>query len=116
MSYLTNENRAEPIRRGAQAVLLTALAAILLQPAPARAADGDGEVRIAVTRADLADGGALARVRRQIADAARTLCPSAGVAAVYRRTTLRCRRQLIADAERQLRRHAATRLTMRAGR
>jgi UrcA family protein len=116
MSYLTNENRDGPIRRGAQAILVCALAAILLQPAPASAADGDGQVRIAVTPADLADGEALAGVRGQIADAARTLCPSAGVAALYRRATHCCRRQLVADAERQLQRHAATRPTMRAGR
>lgn len=113
MNHLNNVKAGRPTR--AQAALLCAAAASawLVQPTPAQAEVADGAVRIPVAAASLADPATQARLRRQIAGAAHALCPSGGVAAVYREGGRRCRQRVMAEGERQLQARIATRLAAR---
>jgi UrcA family protein len=120
MTYLINPDRARRFDRQARlglvaAALLAGLLPFAAIPEAAAAAEGGEAVTIAVAASDLADPAALADVRREIARAAGAVCDNGGLASIYRRGTWRCRRQVVADAERQLARHTG-RLTVTDGR
>jgi UrcA family protein len=68
------------------------------------------EIRIAVTGDEFKDERALADVRRKIGIAARELCGSHGLGALYRNESRRCRERIALEAERQLQRSSATRM------
>jgi UrcA family protein len=116
MNHLNKVKGARPTRSQAAMLCAAAVSAWFLQPAPAQAEEIDGAIRIPVAGASLADPAARARLLRQIAGAAHTLCPSGGVAAIYREAGRRCRRQAIAEGERQLQMRLATQLAARDGR
>jgi UrcA family protein len=103
MNHPTLANPSRPLLRG-QALVLIISAALAgsLAPTAARSAVPDQGIRIAVTQAQLNDARSLAKVRRQIAIAAYTLCDTGGLAAIHRDAARRCRERTIADAERQL--------------
>jgi UrcA family protein len=103
MNHLTLANPSRPLLRGRGLVLIISAAlAGSLAPTGARSAVPDQHIRIAVTQAQLKDARSLAKVRRQIAIAAHTLCDSGGLASIRRYAVRRCREGTIADAERQL--------------
>ncbi len=81
------------------ALLIAAGSAAALAPTQAAAE----EVRISASDSQVGDPQALVQIRRRIGSAARALCGSNDLGAVYGNARERCRRETIADAERQLR-------------
>jgi UrcA family protein len=108
MSHVTKDKPPRPRLPSSTLALLlaTALAGTIARPASAQLAPQPDSVRITVAAGEL-DARALAQVRREVAIAARTLCGSGGLAAIYREGTRRCREQISVDAERQLSRMPA---------
>ncbi len=119
MTYLITQNSSRPlIRRPAFALLVVGLiGGCMPQSALAQSADGLAEIRIPVpVRVAQENPRSLAVVRRQIGNAAKALCDRGGVSSIYGNQRSRCREQVTADAERQLRARLATLLAAHAPR
>ena len=108
MTHLINQERDRPIHRRRQLALLAAAALATLAPDPAVAG-----FRLSVSPAELADPDGRVRIRRQVAAAARALCDTGGLVAVYRDGNRRCRLQVVDDVDRQLRARRTARLLAR---
>lgn len=103
MSHVTKDKPARPRLPSSTLALLlaTALAGTIARPASAQIAVPPDSVRITVAAGQL-DSRSLARIRREVATAARSLCGSEGLVSIYRETSRRCRERISDDAERQL--------------
>ena len=108
MTYLINDGRDRPIHRRRAALMLIAVGLIAVAPEPASAS-----FSLSFTRAELADSAARPRVRSRIAAAARSLCNTGGLVAVFRDGNRRCRVRVVDDVERELRARTAARLAAR---
>lgn len=118
MTYLINEKRVRRFHLHARLALVAAaaLSGFLPRPVAAEPVVTDLQIVIPVSTDEIADPTSLTRIRRQFVAAAGALCDSGGIAAVHRNGAQRCRRQVIADAERQLQARIAPRLAAAEGR
>ena len=118
MKHVTNDKPPRPRLPSSTLALLlaAALAGAMTRPAAAQAAVPGEAIQIAIGSVEFEDERSLARIRRQIGSAARSVCDSGGLASVYRNGTRRCRDEVVADAETQLRSRIVTRLATTAGR
>lgn len=118
MTYLINEKRARRFHLHARLALLAAaaLSGFLPRPVAAEPVVAGLQFVIPAPADEIADPTWLARIRRQFVAAAGALCASGGIAAIHRNGAQRCRRQVVADAERQLQARLAPRLASAEGR